>query len=350
MRRVTMVALLGAGLAACSDGTGPTTDGSFDAARVETSVAAVEQVGSTPAIASFMALASHLGSVSAAVPALEGRATSRFLDAVRRISRVTVPAGAAMVPVIKPSSLGRTYVYDPETRSYVVDPSRSDAPAGGVRFILYQLSAAGEPASDQPIGHADLTDVGAAEPDAAGLSLEVVANGITCLSYRFDLSGSIGGASVHVNGFMSDGTDRVNFDIVTTGQLFGQGGTATVDATLEVPGHDFQVAVSVSGPAGQAGGDGHLELQVSSGEDEIDVVADVASNQLEATFTVNGTLLATATGDPEHPVIQGEGGRELTVEEKTALGAIVGFADGVFGLIGDLLAPAGVLLLLALGV
>ncbi len=347
MRKLALVTILGAGLAACSSGTGPSKGGNFDAARVEAGVATVDRVGSTPAVASFMALAGQVGAVSPLAPNLRG--ADRLLAAVRQVARVTTPTGVSMVPVINPSALGHTYVYAGSSQSYVVDPNRSDAPANGVRFVLYEVNGEGTPNPSQPIGYADLTDVGAGESDAAALSLVVIANDVTYLSYRFDLAGSVGAASVHVNGFLSDGTDRVDFDITTTGQLFGQGGTATVDATIGVPSHDFQVTAHLSGPAGETTGDSHLELAVASGEDDIGVVADVQANQLNATFTVNDKVLATATGDPANPVIVGDGGRDLTVEERTALGAIVGFAGGVFGLIGDLLAPAGVLLLLGLG-
>jgi hypothetical protein len=60
-------------------------------------------------------------------------------------------------------------------------------------------------------------------------------------------------------------------------------------------------------------------------------------------------VLATATGPVGEPVIRGEGGRELTQDEWAALAQVVEFSNGVFELLGGLLAPAGVLLALALG-
>jgi hypothetical protein len=79
------------------------------------------------------------------------------------------------------------------------------------------------------------------------------------------------------------------------------------------------------------------------------VKSHAAAGQVDVTVTVNGKVLATATGDAANPVLKGEGGRDLTADELAALGQIVAFGDGVFKLFGGLLAPAGALLGLAIG-
>jgi hypothetical protein len=245
---------------------------------------------------------------------------------------------------------GSTYVYDAAANRYVPDPSRAGAPANGVRFILYETDeATGRPIVGQEVGYADLRDTRASAENTLGLSFEVVAGGVTHLKYDFDLNGSIGAATFGVKGYLSDGTERVDFDITTSGQLFGRGGTTTVDGKISVPSHDFEVTTRLVGTAGDESGDGQVELTVRSGTDVIEVTATTTGGQIQARFTVNGQLLATATGDAENPVIRGDGGRELTEPEMHALGAIVGFADGVFKLLGGLLEPAGGLLLIALG-
>ena len=124
---------------------------------------------------------------------------------------------------------------------------------------------------------------------------------------------------------------------------------ASVDATISVPRHDFTVTAKAEGVAGESNGDGKIDLTIRSGADEIVVDAETIEGQIDATFTVNGELFATATGDATSPTIRGEGGRELTAEEFHALGAVIRMAEGLFALVGSLLAPAGVLLLLALG-
>ena len=335
----------------CSNGTGPVDDAGFDPARVEASVAAVDRVSNSAVLRSFQVLGQHVNGVAAtpsAVASLSGPA--RFARAVQGVAGIVVPTGAALVPVIRSSAYGSTYVYDPASNRYEPDPSRTGAPADGVRFVLYATSeATGRPIVEQEVGYADLRDTRAGAENTLGLSFEVVAGGVTHLQYDFDLTGSIGAATFGVEGYLSDGTERVDFDVTTSGQLFGRGGTTTVDGAISVPSHDFEVMTRLVGTAGGESGDGQVELTVRSGPDVIEVTAATTGGQVQARFTVNGQLLATATGDAANPVIRGDGGRELTEPEIHALAAVVGFADGVFRLLAGLLEPAGGLLLIALG-
>jgi hypothetical protein len=348
----SLIAASALAFAACSDGgTGPDGDRAFDPARVEAGIRSMEDLAGQPVLESFRTLADHVGAAGGLDPALSGSlpGATRLAQAVARIAGVTAAPGAALVPIIRTSVLGTTFVYDPAQSKYVADPARSGAPPNGIRFILYE-SENGHPVPSKEVGYADLTDERVSAANSLGLRLTVVGGDVTYLDYRFELGGSIGSAELDVDGFLSDGTERVDFELTTTGQLFGRGGTVTLDAKLGVPGHDFEVEVTLVGEAGVENGDGELGLVVRSGADRIDVEAVVADGQIDATFTVNGTLLARAAGDAQHPVITGEGGRELTDEEMHALAGIVSFAGGVFAILAGLLAPAGALLVIALGI
>ena len=204
--------------------------------------------------------------------------------------------------------------------------------------------------SGAEIGYADLTDERRSSGSSAGIRLEVVIGGETRLAYSFDLTGSVDRAQFDVFGYIRDGGDRLDFSIKTSQQLFARGGKATLEAKLFVAQEDLEVTAKVSGTAGEENGDSTVDLTIRSKLDEIVVDAETLAGKLDATFRVNGELLATATGDPKSPVIRGDGGRELTDEEMQALGAIVGFADGIFKFVTALLAPAGALLLIALGI
>ncbi len=348
--RLTMRTIMASGalaaLAACSDSSGPGEQGSFDSRRVKDGLATVEQVGASPVLKSFQALGGQLGA-AAAVPGISG--TDRYLAAVQNIAGIVRPqTQAALVPIIRSSMLGKTLVYDPATKAYVAS-NRTGAPSNGVRFVLYQNDAENRPIVAQEIGTADLTDTKASSATSAGLRLVVTSNGKTYLDYSFDLSGTIAVAVVTVDGYMSDGTDRVDFKITTTGQLFGRGGTATIDAKLEVAAQQFKIAAKVKGPAGGGTGPTEIELTVTAGSDVVAVTSKDSGSSLDAKVTVNGNLFATVTGTSANPVIKGDGGRELTAEELAALGEVVKFAEGVFELIGGLLAPVGALLLIGLG-
>jgi hypothetical protein len=285
-----------------------------------------------------------------ATTVVAGRWSSGVESVVRQLAASTADVSAALIPVIRPSVLGTTFVYDASKRTYVPAPSRTGAPANGVRFILYETAANGDPIPGREIGYADLTDERQASPSTAGVRLVVVSGGVTRLNYSFDLTGSLQTAKAEVHGFLTDGTERLDFSITTGQQLFGRGGQATVDATLTVAQHDFEVTAHAEGTVGDPNGDGKIDLTIRSGTDVIVFDARTTEHQLDALVTVNGQTLATATGDPDAPTIRGEGGRELTEAEMHALGAIVGMAGEIFTLVTNLLQPAGVLLLIALGV
>jgi hypothetical protein len=343
-----LVSVIGLGvLAACSDGNAP-QPGRFNPSRVETGVAAVQRAAASPMLGSLIATGRVAGSLAGA--AAVGGATNGLEDAVQRLAVATTDAGAALIPVMQPSVLGKTFVYDASKRAYVPDATRTGAPPNGVRFVLYETGGNGDPVPGREVGYADLTDERRASATTAGVRLVVVSGAVTHLDYSFDLTGSLGAATFIVHGYLSDGADRLDFSIRTSSQLFGRGGEASIDATITVPRHDFTVTARASGVAGESNGDGEIDLTVKSSADEIVVDAETAEGQLDASFTVNGQLLATATGDPSAPTILGKGGRDLSTDELRALGAIVGLAEGLFELVSGLLAPAGALLLIALGV
>ena len=350
-RGARIVSALGLGfLAACSDGNGP-EPGRFNPARVEAGVAAVQRASASRMLGSLMATGRAAGSLATSATVEERLDRTGGLEsAVERLATATAGAGAALIPVMQPSVLGKTFVYDASKRTYVPDAARTGAPPNGVRVVLYETGGNGDPIPGSEVGHADLTDERRSSPTTAGVRLVVVSGSVTHLDYSFDLTGSLDAASFLVQGFLSDGADRLNFSIRTSSQLFGRGGEASIDATITVPRHDFTVTAKASGIAGESNGDGKIDLTVRSGADEIIVDEETTEGELDASFTVNGQLLATATGVPSAPVIRGEGGRELSTDELNALGAIVGLAEGLFGFVSGLLAPAGVLLLIALGV
>ncbi|MFN0177800.1 MAG: hypothetical protein ACKVZ0_03305 [Gemmatimonadales bacterium] len=349
MKRINGSWVLVAGVlmsAACSDGTGPGTDQSaFDARKVREGLTAIEQVSSNPVLTSFRALSGEIPTAASG----NGPAASRLVGVVRDIAGMVAPTGGpSLIPVIRSSIRGKTMVYDATANKYVVAEGRTGAPANGVRFILYE-ELEGRPNPAKEIGYSDLIDEKAASATSAGLRLKVVSGQVTHLDYSFDLSGSLSATTVKVVGFLSDGTERINFDLTTTGQLFGRGGTVTVDGKIEVPSQQFSITARLVGEAGNEGGAGQVDLTVKAGSDVIAVKWTGNANSVDAKVTVNGTLFATVTGSPANPVIRGEGGRELTAEEMQALGQVVEFAQGVFELIGGLLAPAAALLLLGLG-
>jgi hypothetical protein len=335
--------------AACSDGVGP-SGRDFDAQSVQSGLSVVERAANSSVLGSLHAVSRSIGDVGASAATSSTGWGSGLEAAVRKLATVSIENGTALIPVMRSSVLGKTFVWDPSARKYVPDPGRTGAPSNGVRFILYDVDPNENPLAGAEIGYADLTDERRSSGSSAGIRLEVVIGGETRLAYSFDLTGSIDRAQFDVFGYIRDGGDRLDFSIKTSQQLFARGGKATLEAKLYVAQEDLEVTAKVSGTAGEENGDGTVDLTIRSKLDEIVVDVETSGGELDATFKVNGELLATATGDPKSPVIRGDGGRELTDEEMQALGAIVGFADGIFKFVTALLAPAGALLLIALGI
>jgi hypothetical protein len=151
------------------------------------------------------------GTVTAAavLPVRSQTRTLRGLTSAFRLKIVelltTVPSASRAMD-IPPGLLGQTLVYDPSTTSYVIDPSRTGAPANGVRFVLYEV----HPTSGLPveplveIGHADVVDTGS--PPSVAISITVTAaGGATVLAY--DITGTFTQTNLDVtgSGFVSDG-------------------------------------------------------------------------------------------------------------------------------------------------
>ncbi len=339
-------------LAACSSSSEPTQARRFNTSKVESGVATVNRVAATPVLNSVLAMSQFAGAsgrVSPGPTTLIG-ADGTIRQAIERIATATLTPGTAFLPLMHHDVLGKTFVYNPVTERYEVDPTRTGAPANGVRFIIYETDASKHPIVARPIGYADLTDEQRASPSAVGLKLVVVADGVTRLSYSLSVTGSLSDPVFGVNGYLSDGKDRVDFTITASPRFFGSTAPATVDATLSVPGTQFAVTAHAVAVPGAPRGDGSIDMTLTSATDRIVVASTVAAGALDASFTVNGQLFATATGDPLAPVIRGKDGQELSADEMRALAAVVDLAGHIFTMISNLLQPVGALLLFAFGV
>ena len=339
-------------LTACQDSTSPGSD-TFNASRVVAGVTAVEKIAGSSAIASLTQLARYGGgsavgaSIAAARIAPDGSPpwSAGLADAVSRLTTSALDAGSALIPVMRPNALGKVYIYDATLKRYIVS-TRSGAPSNGARFILYAESSGGEPIVGQETGYADLTDEKSAAAGVAGVKLVVVLGGVTRLSYAFDLAVAGGTPNFALQGFLVDGSDRLDFTVDATSALLGNG-TATVKAKLVAPQQGFTVNATLKGRPDSR--DGEIDLTISSASDVISIAAATVNNVLNATFTVNGALFASAKGNPESPEITGANGRALTADELRALQKIVEMAGEVFDFVAQLVKPAGAILLVALG-
>ncbi|HKG90412.1 MAG TPA: hypothetical protein VKA84_00895 [Gemmatimonadaceae bacterium] len=347
---VVLAACGGDRVAAPLDEAAPT----FDAARVRSDVSALQGALAAPVLESFVMLSGQFGLGAAPSAATAGArellstaADPSAADARRVAAGLSASVlSAAGTAVLPPSALGRTLVYDPATHGYVVAPGRAGAPADGVRFVLYAVNPiTHEPVTTAEIGYADLIDRGPSTTSGISLRLLVVSGGTTYLDYAFAADGSDGSGTLSVEGFATDGTTRLNFEIGVQGRATATGGTLDVTFEFAVPARGFSASGHVQGASAAFGAEASakVDLTVHTGDATIVYAVTSDSRTVDARVLVNGRVFATITGDPQHPEVRGAGGRALTAEEGEALRQLLGLADGVFKLLAQLTSPVAAL-------
>ena len=197
---------------ACHDDTAPRPPAAaFDAARARAQIEPIAVVFDQSIFKSFNGALSFYENFfrSGVVLAPDVGAGPRSLAG--RTAILAARIAATRVPA---TAMGTTYVYDPETKTYVPDPDATGAPAAGVRFVLYAWS-------DVSVGPAlPLTRIGYV--DIAAVSLEGVSPRLTQVVVVRDapmtraadfvtVHGSVDGVeSFGISGTATDGTTTVS--------------------------------------------------------------------------------------------------------------------------------------------
>lgn len=351
--RFLAVAALSAVLAACGEN-GPS--GPFDPAATSADIGTVQGMFATTSFNSFSAFSREMdavlgSSITASVGAVRdgavnvrspipGAATyARRLTAL--LPRGTAAGFSASSGAIPPAVLGKTFLFSTVESRYVVS-DRSGAPADGVRFVLYAV----DPLTHQPAtplnetGYVDVVDhSGTSNVDVRVLA---VSGTTTFVDYAITASGNAGGGTIRVQGFISDLTDRANFDLKNGVSVSGDNLRLTLNYDLRVPSRDivlnFTVHVATSG-AGLGNGDLGLLLQGPHGNVEMDGDFDTSGGTLGV--KVNGQNFATLTVNGNFdPTVTNGNGEPLTPDEQAALRHTAEVVRDAFDVVSSLLAPA----------
>jgi len=356
IRRGSAAALVALGLAAC-DSNVPET---FNAEATSGDVNAMTGIFAAPVFESFAAASGDVDEVtgtgaSASIAQLRSGADGRQVDAARYAGRLraVLPAEAPAAGLsassadIPPDALGKTYVYDPATDTYVVSDIPG-APANGVRFLLYAVDPVTHQVAESldQLGYVDVIDQSGSDNRSA--RIVVVSGSTTYLDYGVEASGTATGGRVLVDGFVTDGTTRADFRldnrIVMTSLSSGQ---ATLDYAIEVPSRDldfgFDLTVSLDAEAESAAL--VLGLELSGPNGHVNLSGDYAtlggSGSLDV--DVNGedfaTIQVTTTPTTTTIEILGAGGNALTEQERQALENIFEAFEEAFDVVDDLLRP-----------
>jgi hypothetical protein len=203
-----------------------------------------------------------------------------------------------------------------------------------VRHVIYPVNPlTGRPASDQELGYADLTDEGAELPDGVAVRLRVVADGVTYLDYGLSLTGAPAVRLARVGGFLSNGSDRVEFRI--EGGIHADG--AAFAYRLEVPAHGLLAEATIQAQHQRA----HVEERITVGSDRITFVATHDGDRVDAVVAVNDAPFATIRGWATSPEIRRADGAPFSSDEANALRGILELTGWTLELFAHLLEPLG---------
>jgi len=343
--------------AACQSSTAPDLRATFDDEGALAAYQEMDSILATQALAGFEALSGRtpFGVDTTPIEAVRGLASASRSGGGRAyalsLARALLEsaAGPAAAPIISDLRRGTTFVYDPETDRYVADPERQDAPATGVRFVLYDVDLLGKPIVDEEIGHADLVDEGDERAEDVVLALTAVVGETTVLEYRITLDLSATGATLGVYGVLQDEAGRrLDFDIDVSATKVAAQTRLDIAFDLRMDARDFGIVGTVSGIENAFEQDGSIELIARHLDDSIRLDVTGSAGQLDGSVFVNGALFATVTGDATSPTIASATGDPLTLREWLVLRHIVDGAEDVFDFVEDLVDPVDELVLLAI--
>jgi hypothetical protein len=334
IRKLSGLALI-ALLAACSDSTSPKD---FNPTTTQEKADAVLAAFDGNPVLKSLAVLGPAIQLSVAQPALaaapfDPTASPTTLPAHLRALANQPSFGATASLALFPSDLlGRTLVYDSASTRYQVDSTRTDAPSAGVRIVLYAVDpVAGKvvfPLNE--IGYLDLTDV--STPSADAVRIKAVIGSTTYLDYTASATRATSSFGVSATGFLSNGTDQVDFDLSVTVAL----NSISIDYQLSSGSN----AVGLVAQLGPTDNDLDATVTIEGGGDTVILEVTTDASTLSGQITYNGDQAVVIGGTPDNPTFTRPDGTPLTQAEITSLNAIGNIIEVLFDAFDNLLGPA----------
>lgn len=350
LRRTLFAAGCALTLAACSDSN--TGGAPFSAEGTVSDMNAVSSSFDSPAMSSLSWSAGAMDNIFGA-PVVRtstnvirnATAKGNLAETARHIAQsassfMAKPQAGVALAVLPAEVLGTTYEYNRTSGQYEAS-ERTGAPANGVRFILYSINpithVPTEPLTEA--GYADVLDQSTASSNA--LRLQLVSGGTTYLDYGVTGTGSETAATVVVNGFVTDGTTRVNFDL-SNSLSQAANGTLGFNYQLDVPSLDLALHYIIGVTRVQTSSAlADINISIAGPHGDVGINGNLTEGAGELTATVNGDDFAVVTlgDDSEVTSITKPGGGALTPSEYAALAAIWGMVLKGLDVFEDLLDP-----------
>lgn len=319
-RTLTVVGVVMFAAACGDDATGPESNDPFDVQQSNQDFGAVQ--------AAFDANLDVSGDMSFVMPVLD-----TITPVARLFNRIEMPSesvilsmartarsfvgsdgtSASVLPLLPSDLLGVTFEWSVIDNGYV-PTARTGAPANGFRVIVYDRTVT----PFVEVGFVDITDE--SDPAADRLRVHMVKGGITRLDYTVEVTQSTTTAAVSVSGFITDGVERVNFEVSESAKQTASGATVQVGYSLSLEGRPLSVSlvstvnfgefITVEFTATFVNGANRLVLNMSQD----------AAGLLDGTVTWNGEIVMTITGTADaEPIFLGPEGEELTLAEAQAI-------------------------------
>ncbi|MCU0646359.1 MAG: hypothetical protein MUF00_00070 [Gemmatimonadaceae bacterium] len=289
-------------LAACTEVTAPGA-GPSGSPAISRGLAAIERASASPAVQAV----EQLGRVANGARAHIGASARASTDPLMQLSSVPVASGTTMATLLRPAALGRVFRYEPAQGRYVATSERG-APTNGVRVILYDALATGEPNIEKETGYADLSNVDSLPRERTGIRMAVVMGGATRLVYTVSTRTDSAAANVIAEGVVTESADSVFFRVDASRAAPDERPRALRSA-VRVPSEDLEVYATLA--SDNASSDQTIELVIASFPHETILDWRVRAGRLTATIIADGQIVARADGTPATPRYLGADGEPL---------------------------------------
>lgn len=355
LRWMTLLAVFALGTAACSDDGSTGVQGTdFNPQSADQATENLQaQLNTDSDIMISLGLASDGMSQAGAVSMVLPRDLDRAVTPMSaQVLRGYTLSGSSAEPIFPSNLLGKTFEWSFALGRYEMS-ARTGAPANGVRFILYAIN----PLTRQPadplneIGLLDLTDEGDATATRIGIYAE--SGGEALVDYFIAASYALLGqqdysVTLHAEGYVSDGTERLDFALDQTATFLGTSATVGMDISywLSLAGEDVSVNLDLSGQFTFASESpvetATAQLTIRNGTEVIVLDMSLAAdNTLDGVITYNGAPAIYISGTEADPVFTRADGEALTEADMTALRDLYDLLGDVFAVAMDLFQPFG---------
>lgn len=339
-----VMVLLGLSMTACDDAVAP--GGDFDAAS------AAQAMESMVSAVDTAELEHAFGSLEAASTVLDGGVAALAADPVSPAPATLQAVDPAVsADVLPPEILGTTYAWSEAEMAYVPTEGGA-APEDGIRVIYYAIDpVSGQPASPlNELGYVELRDLSTTASDRLGVKVVSTSGDAgTLADYYLDLSFTLTQSSftfdVSSMGYLSNGTDQLNFDVAHGLSATETEITITQSYSLDLEGTDNAVSYSATltgDPQSQGEESGTMQATavITDGTQTVELVVSWAGTTLDGTLYHNTDPVVLISGTLDEPQFAGPDGEPLTEEQLAALQSLWESIGEMFDFVENLFAFA----------